>query len=149
MKQRLKEEINRSRHIMGLKVIKEEKNQESTMEELYVKNIDEDTINNDNYRKVVFTGKNLQLVLMSIASGEDIGLETHGDGDQFIRIEEGIGELIIGEQTFEISDDFGFVIPAGKQHNIINTGDKPIKLYSVYAPPEHKSEIIQKTKSEE
>lgn len=145
MEKRIISEIKRSREMMG--IITESKEKKDN--EPYVKNIDKDTVDNKNYRKVVFTGKHLQLVLMSLQPGEEIGMETHQTGDQFIRIEEGNGELIIEKKTYKISDDFGFTIPAGKKHNIKNTGDKLLKLYSVYGPPEHESGLIQKTKPKE
>jgi mannose-6-phosphate isomerase-like protein (cupin superfamily) len=103
----------------------------------YVNNIDKDTIGNENFRKVVFTGKHLQLVLMSIPVGEEIGGEVHDSVDQFIRIERGQAKAIIDDQVYEIGDDFAITIPAGSKHNIINTGDEPLKIYSIYAPPEH------------
>lgn len=121
----------------------------------YVVNIEEATIQNENFRTALWTGDNLQVTLMSIDVGDDIGLETHPDVDQFIRIEEGEGLVKIGNDKDnlcfkeEISDDFAIMIPAGKWHNIINTGDKPLKLYSIYAPPEHPFGTIHKTKDDE
>lgn len=112
----------------------------------YVKNIDRDTIDNNDYRRVVFTGDKLQLVLMNIPVGEEIGEEVHEDGDQFLRIESGVGNLIIDDKEFEVSADFGITIPAGAKHNLINTGNDFLKLYSVYSPPEHPSGLIRKTK---
>lgn len=117
--------------------------------EFYVKNIEDDTKENDNFRKVLFTGPNSQLVVMSLLPEEDIGAEVHSDVDQFIRIEEGKGKAILGDQEFEIEDDFAFVIPAGTEHNVVNTSttDK-MKLYTVYTPAEHRDGTVHKTREE-
>jgi mannose-6-phosphate isomerase-like protein (cupin superfamily) len=112
----------------------------------YINNINKETLDNENYRKVIFTGSHFQLVLMSIQPGEDIGGEVHGEVDQFLRIESGFGKAIIGGKEFLIEDDFAVIIPAGVEHNIINTGDIPLKLYSIYAPPQHKEGTIEKIK---
>jgi mannose-6-phosphate isomerase-like protein (cupin superfamily) len=112
----------------------------------YLKNIDTDTLANDNFRNVVFTGGHLQLVLMNIGPGEDIGGEVHSDVDQFFRIESGTGKAIIDGKEYKIEADYGVVISAGVDHNIINTGSEPLKLYSIYAPPQHKENKIKKTK---
>lgn len=117
-------------------------------------NIEEATKQNDAYRTALWTGKHLQLTLMSINVGEDIGLETHPHLDQFIRIEEGQGIVRMGDRKDKldfqarVSDDFIFIIPAGKWHNLINTGNKPIKLYSIYAPPQHPWGTVHETKAE-
>jgi len=111
--------------------------------EPFVVDIEKATKENDNFRTALWTGNNLQLTLMSLNEGEDIGLEMHPDVDQFIRIEEGHGIVRMGDNEnlsdFEadVYDDFIFVIPAGKWHNLINTGNTPLKLYSIYAPPNH------------
>lgn len=115
----------------------------------YFGNIDSDTISNENYRKVIYTGSNMQLVLMSIAPGEEIGSEVHEDGDQFFRIESGSGKLVIDDEEFDFEKDFAMTISAGKEHNVINTGEEDLKLYSVYAPPEHPEGIIEKDKSDD
>lgn len=112
-------------------------------------NIEETTLSNDLYRNVLFTGTNLQLVVMSIEPGEEIGLETHESGDQFIRIEAGTGEFVIDGKTQSASDGDSVLIPAGVEHNVINTGDEPLKLYALYSPPEHKPDTQQKDKPEE
>lgn len=123
--------------------------------EPYVVNIEDATLQNENFRTALWTGDNLQVTLMSIDVGEEIGLEIHPNVDQFIRIEEGKGLVKIGDckdkLNFKekISDDFAIMIPAGKWHNIINTGNKPLKLYSIYAPPEHPHGTIHKTKADE
>ena len=120
--------------------------------EPFVVNIEEATEQNTNFRLALWTGKHLQLTLMSIGVGEDIGLEMHPNVDQFIRIEEGQGIVKMGDckdkLDFEkrVSDDYVILIPAGKWHNLINTGNKPIKLYSIYAPPEHPHGTVQKNR---
>lgn len=120
----------------------------------FVVDIDEATKQNNNFRLALWTGNHLQLTLMSINVGEDIGLEMHPDVDQFIRIEEGQGLVKMGDSKEQldfqanVSDDFAFIIPAGKWHNLINTGMKPIKLYSIYAPPQHPHGTVHKTKKD-
>jgi mannose-6-phosphate isomerase-like protein (cupin superfamily) len=117
-------------------------------------NIEEAAKQNNNFRIALWTGKHLQLTLMSINVGEDIGLEIHPDLDQFIRIEEGQGLVKMGDKKdsldfqANVRDDFVFMIPAGKWHNLINTGYKPLKLYSIYAPPQHPFGTVHKTKKE-
>lgn len=120
----------------------------------FVVNIDKATKRNTNFRTALWTGENLQVTLMSINVGEDIGLETHPTVDQFIRIEEGQGIVLMGDDKNcldyreRIYDNFAIMIPAGKWHNIINTGNKPLKLYSIYAPPAHPHGTIHKTKKD-
>jgi mannose-6-phosphate isomerase-like protein (cupin superfamily) len=120
--------------------------------EPYVVNIEEATLKNNNFRTALWTGTKLQLTLMSIGVGEDIGLEMHPQTDQFLRIEEGQGIVKMGdlkEDLYfqeEVYDGFAFIIPAGKWHNLINTGYKPLKLYSIYAPPNHPHGTVNKTK---
>lgn len=117
-------------------------------------NIEEATKQNNNFRITLWTGKYLQLTLMSINVGEDIGLEIHPNLDQFIRIEEGQGLVKMGDRkdrlVFQahVRDDYAFIIPAGKWHNLINTGNKPIKLYSIYSPPQHPYSTVHKTKED-
>lgn len=113
----------------------------------YIVDIEKETKDNNNFRKVLYTAKNSQLVVMSIAIGSDIGEEIH-ELDQFIRIEEGRGVAILNDIEYEIEDDYAVVIPAGVKHNIVNRGEKPLKLYSVYAPPEHRDGVLHKTKEE-
>jgi mannose-6-phosphate isomerase-like protein (cupin superfamily) len=121
--------------------------------EPFVVNIEEVTKQNTAFRTALWTGKHLQLTLMSIPVGEDIGLEIHPDLDQFIRIEEGQGLVMMGDRKDRLDfqekvyDDFAFIIPAGKWHNLINTGNKPIKLYSIYAPPQHPRGTVHETKA--
>jgi mannose-6-phosphate isomerase-like protein (cupin superfamily) len=114
----------------------------------YITNIEKDTLENTDYRRVLYTSKNSQLVLMNIQPGDEIGSEVH-ELDQFIRIEQGSAKAILDGIEHEMSDDFAVVIPAGTDHNIINTGDNELKLYSIYSPPEHKDGTIHPTKAEE
>ncbi|HBM45482.1 MAG: hypothetical protein UT05_C0009G0041 [Parcubacteria group bacterium GW2011_GWF2_38_76] len=114
----------------------------------YVSNIEKETLENDNFRKVLYTGKNSQLVLMSLLPKEEIGEEVHAL-DQFLRIESGHGVAIIDDVSHDISDGFAIVIPAGAKHNIINTSDRDkMNLYTVYSPAEHKDGVIRKTKAD-
>jgi len=115
----------------------------------FLDNIEKLTKENENFRKVLFTGPNSQLVVMSLLPGEEIGAEVHEEHDQFIRIEEGTGKAVLGDEEFEIKDDFAIVIPGGTEHNVINTSDtEKMKLYTVYSPPEHPKDTIHKTKAE-
>lgn len=112
-------------------------------------NIEEKSLENAYFREVLFTGPNCQLVVMALKPGEDIGLETHGDVDQFIRVEAGQGKAILDGKEYELSDGSAVVIPAGAEHNILNTSStEPMKLYTIYAPPEHPDGTIHKTKAE-
>ena len=114
----------------------------------FVADIESMTEKNLDFRRVIYTGKKLQLVLMSLAPGEDIGEEVHEDRDQFFRVEEGKGELWIDGRKTEIKSDFAIVVPAGAKHNIRNTGQKPLKLYTVYGPPEHADGTVHLTKAD-
>lgn len=114
----------------------------------YVKNIEEDTMNNNFFRKVLYTAKHSQLVVMALQPGEDIGMEVHDHVDQFIRIEQGKGKAILNGQEFEVADDFAFIVPAGTEHNLVNTGDEVLKLYTVYSPANHPEGTIHETKAE-
>ena len=111
----------------------------------YIGNIEKETLENNNFRKVLFTAKHSQLVVMSLKVGEDIGNEVH-QLDQFIRIDKGSGKTILDGKETEISDGFAIVIPAGVEHNIINTGEETMKLYTIYSPPNHKDGTIHDTK---
>lgn len=119
----------------------------------FVVDIEKATKQNKTFRTALWTGEYLQLTLMSIDVGDDIGLEVHPDHDQFIRIEEGEGLVQMGDSKdqldFEakVHDDFAIFIPAGKWHNLTNTGSKPLKLYSIYAPPEHPFGTVHETKA--
>lgn len=113
-----------------------------------IRNIEKETIENDNFRKVLFTGNNLQLVLMSLLPNEDVGMEVHPNVDQFFRIDEGNGQLDIkGEGKSAIENGTSIVVKAGTYHNII-AGNKGLKLYTVYAPPNYPPDRVQKTKAE-
>lgn len=115
----------------------------------YHTNIDQKTEENTYFREVLFTGPLSQLVVMSLKPGEDIGRETHPNTDQFIRIEEGTGKAIIDDDEYELQDGSAIVIPAGAEHNVINTSeDESLKLYTVYTPPEHPDGTVHKTKAE-
>jgi mannose-6-phosphate isomerase-like protein (cupin superfamily) len=114
----------------------------------YVDNIEQATVDNDDFRRVVYTGKNLQLVLMTLQPGEEIGEEVHEDIDQFFRIEEGRGEVWIDGLANPVEDDFAVIVPAGARHNVVNTGDEPLKLYTLYGPPEHKHGTVHRDKEQ-
>jgi mannose-6-phosphate isomerase-like protein (cupin superfamily)/rubrerythrin len=120
----------------------------------FVINIEEATKQNDTFRTALWTGDHLQVTLMSINVGEDIGLEIHPTLDQFLRVEQGEGIVQMGDSQDQLNfqenvhDDFAIVIPAGKWHNLTNTGDEPLKLYSIYAPPQHPFGTVHETKAE-
>lgn len=117
----------------------------------WVVNIEDLTKANDKFRVAKWTGTNLQMTVMSIEVGSEVGLEVHGDIDQFLRVEEGEAKVLMGpaedELTFEetAEDDFAIFVPAGTWHNIVNVGDKPLKIYSIYAPAEHPAGTIHET----
>ena len=113
----------------------------------YISNIEKETVENNNFRKVIYTGKNSQLVFMSLNPNEDIGEEVH-QVDQFIRIEHGKGRAILDGVTYEVEDDFAIVVPAGATHNVINNGDGQMKLYTIYSGPEHLKDTIHATKED-
>ena len=116
----------------------------------FVTDIETDTVKNANYRKVLHTTNLSQLVLMSLKPGEEIGMETHKNGDQFIRIDSGKGKVILDGKEHDIKDGSAMVIAAGTEHNVINTSDsEDLKLYAVYTPPEHKDGTIDKDKPDE
>ena len=114
----------------------------------YCDDLEQATEENEDFRRVVYTGKNLQLVLMSLAPGDEIGEEVHDDRDQFFRIEEGEGVITIDGVEHEVEDDFAVIVPAGARHNVVNTGDEPLKLYTIYGPPEHKDGTVHKDKAQ-
>ena len=115
----------------------------------YVTNIEKGTLENENFRKVLYTGKHSQLVLMSLQPKEEIGMEVHPDNDQFFRFEKGQGKCVIDGNEYELKDGVAMVVPAGAQHNIINTSDsEELKLYTIYSPAHHKDGIVRKTKEE-
>jgi mannose-6-phosphate isomerase-like protein (cupin superfamily) len=112
-------------------------------------NIEEATLENSNFRKVLYTSKHSQLVLMSLKPGEDIGMEVHEENDQFFRFEKGQGKCIIDGNEYDVGDGVAVVVPSGAQHNIINTSKTDyLKLYTIYSPPHHKNGIIRATKEE-
>lgn len=115
----------------------------------YVTDIERDTIVNDDFRRVLFTGPNTQLVLMTLRPGEEIGLETHAGHDQFIRIEKGEGVVLLDGEETELAEGSAVVIPAGVEHNITNTSDgAPLRLYTLYSPPQHPDGTVHRTKRE-
>ena len=150
--------------ITGCQEAKEDEDSESGAEEHrdkdfpgdgpWAADIEELTIGNENYRSAVWTGKYLQMALMSLQPGERIDLELHNDHDQFIRIEKGEARVLMGKDkenmTFDkvVGDDWAILIPAGYWHEIINTGDRELKLYTIYGPPEHKPGTLHKTRAE-
>lgn len=113
----------------------------------YSTDIETDTTQNTFFRKVLYTGHNSQLVLMSLQPGEEIGLEVHSDRDQFFRIEQGTGEVHIDGNAITVKDGSAVIVPAGAEHNVINTSsDQLLKLYTIYSPPEHKDGTVHATK---
>jgi mannose-6-phosphate isomerase-like protein (cupin superfamily) len=112
-------------------------------------NIEKDSLENKNFRKVVYTGNGLQLVVMSLKAGEDIGEETHKDGDQFFRVEKGQGKCFIDGHEYMVHVGDIVLVPAGAKHNLINTDSKEdLKLYTLYGPPQHKDGVVRSTKEE-
>ena len=114
----------------------------------FVGDIEDQAEDNSDFRRVIYTGKNLQLVLMSLKPGEDIGEEVHNDRDQFFRVEKGKGEVLIDGKRSKIKDNDAVLVPAGARHNIINTGEKPLRLYTLYGPPEHRDGTVHATKAD-
>lgn len=119
----------------------------------YVVNIEELTLGNDNFRTAAWTGSQMQMTLMTIQPGDDIGLEVHDDHDQLLRIEQGLATVLMGEteeglESWDAEDDFAIFVPAGTWHNVVNTGHEPLRLYSIYAPAEHQHGTIHATKAD-
>jgi mannose-6-phosphate isomerase-like protein (cupin superfamily) len=115
----------------------------------YKNNIEQATLQNNNFRQVLYTGNYSQLVLMSLNPKEEIGLETHKDTDQFFRFESGQGKAIVGNTEYDIQDGDAVIVPAGTEHNIINTSDsEKLKLYTIYSPAHHKDQIVHETKQQ-
>lgn len=114
----------------------------------FVGDIEKLTVESGDFRRVLYTGKYLQLVLMSLQPGEEIGEEVHDDHDQFFRIEAGSGEVRIDGVATPIKDDDAVVVPAGARHNVVNTGKEPLKLYTLYGPAEHRDGVVHSTKAE-
>lgn len=115
----------------------------------YNANIEKETLANNNFRKVLYTGKHSQLVLMSLKPGEEIGLETHEENDQFFRFEKGIGKCLMDGKEHELEDGSAIIVPAGTEHNVVNTSKTDdLKMYTIYSPPHHKDGIVRVTKEE-
>ncbi len=120
----------------------------------WIADIEQATLDNDTFRTVLFTGDHTQLTVMRLAPGEDIGLEAHDDIDQFLRIEQGSARVELGrsegsiDETHDVADDWAIIIPAGIWHNVVNTGDGDLKLYSLYSPAEHPPDTVHRTKAE-
>ena len=121
----------------------------------YVVNIEDATLDNENFRTALWTGEKMQLTLMSIPVGGDVGLEVHNDTDQFLRLEQGRGRVQMGPSkndfTFDevVSDDWIILVPKGMWHNVTNIGDEPMKIYSLYAPPHHEDGTIHETQADQ
>lgn len=120
----------------------------------WVADIEEETLSNETFRTALYTGKHTQLTVMSLDPGEDIGYEAHDELDQFLRIEQGRGRAEFGrsedrvDESHEVGPDWAIIVPAGVWHNVVNTGDGELKLYSLYSPPEHPEGTVHKTKAE-
>jgi mannose-6-phosphate isomerase-like protein (cupin superfamily) len=120
----------------------------------WIGDIEQETLENGNFRTVVFTGTHTQLTLMRLGPGEDIGREMHDHLDQFLRIEQGSGRVALGateeavDETHDVEDDWAVIVPAGVWHNVVNTGEGELKLYSLYSPPEHPDGTVHRTKAE-
>ncbi|MEA3398984.1 MAG: cupin domain-containing protein [Patescibacteria group bacterium] len=115
----------------------------------YKVNVEKETLKNINFRKVLYTGKNIQLVLMSLKPGEEIGAEVHEEHDQFFRFDAGKGVVYINDSQYEVEDGDAVIVPSGADHNVINTSDsEELKLYTLYSPPEHRDGVIHANKEE-
>ena len=115
----------------------------------YIVHIEEGTLENETFRRVLYTARHSQLVLMSLKPKEEIGMEVHSDNDQFFRFEKGVGKVIIDGNEYEVKDGFAVIVPAGAQHNVINTSEtEALKLYTIYSPAHHKDSIVRATKEE-
>lgn len=115
----------------------------------YNENIEETTIENENFRTVLYTDPRLQLVVMSLKPGEEIGMEVHNELDQFVRVEKGEGKAVLDGKEFALGDGSVVIVPKGTNHNIVNTSDSmPLKLYTIYSPPEHAEGVVHATKAD-
>jgi mannose-6-phosphate isomerase-like protein (cupin superfamily) len=115
----------------------------------FYQNIEEATLENTNFRKVLYSGKHSQLVLMSLKPLEEIGMETHSENDQFFRFESGTGKCIIDGNEYELKDGVAIIVPAGAEHNIINTSEtEDLKLYTIYSPAHHKDQLVRVTRKQ-
>jgi mannose-6-phosphate isomerase-like protein (cupin superfamily) len=137
-----------ARFRFGHRALRDERLTKGTAMKGYVDNIERATVANEDFRRVLYTGSNLQLVLMTLPPGCDIGEEVHDDRDQFFRIEEGEGEIRIDGVANSVEDDFAVIVPAGARHNVINTGRVPLRLYTLYGPPEHRDGVVHTTKEQ-
>ena len=115
----------------------------------FIGDIESLTTENTDYRRVLYTGRHLQLVLMTLQPGEEVGEEVHETHDQFFRIESGQGAVEIDGARTPIEDDDAIIVPAGARHNVLNTGQAPLKFYTLYGPPEHRDGVLQPTKADE
>jgi mannose-6-phosphate isomerase-like protein (cupin superfamily) len=114
----------------------------------FVADIEELTEKNEDFRRVLYTGHNLQLVLMTLQPGDEIGEEVHEDRDQFFRIEEGEGEVWIDGTCNKVKDDDAVIVPQGARHNVVNSGSEPLRVYTIYGPPEHIDGTVHRTKAD-
>jgi mannose-6-phosphate isomerase-like protein (cupin superfamily) len=114
----------------------------------FIADIEDQTEENRDFRRVLYTGPHMQLVLMSLAPGEELGEEVHETTDQFFRVEEGRGEVVIDGRETRIESDIAIIVPAGMRHNVRNTGHKPLRFYTLYAPPEHPDGTVHRTKAD-
>jgi len=133
-----------------MKIVREKLNEvrgNSLTNDGFFVNIESATKSNSNFRKVLYTAKNIQLVLMTLKPGEDIGMETH-KSDQFFRFESGKGKVIINKKVYKVGDGSAIIVPAGSKHNIKNVGGGPLTMYTLYAPPHHADGVTHTTKKE-
>jgi mannose-6-phosphate isomerase-like protein (cupin superfamily) len=114
----------------------------------FVENIEEQTVENHDFRRVIYTGEHAQLVLMTLQPGEEIGEEVHEGIDQFFRVETGTGEVVIDSRRTPIEDGTAIVVPSGARHNVMNTGPAPLRLYTLYSPPHHEDGTVHRTKAD-
>lgn len=115
----------------------------------YFANIEEETLSNSDFRRVLYTGKHAQLVLMSLSAGTEIGMEVHEENDQFFRFESGTGLVVIDGNKYQVSDGSAIIVPAGAEHNVVNTSQtEDLKLYTIYSPSHHKDGIVRATKEQ-
>ena len=118
------------------------------MKKGYHANIESLTKDNDNFRKVLYTADHMQLVLMSLKPGEEIGMETHPDNDQFFRFESGEGKVFVNGNEYEVVDGDTVIVPCGSEHNVVNTGNNDLKMYTIYSPAHHRDGTIHSTKTD-
>jgi len=130
-----------------MKFVAESLNEFETGKKGFSTDIEKDTIENQDFRKVLYTGEHIQLVLMTLKPGEDIGMEVH-DVDQFFRFEKGSGKVLINKAEYKVKDGTGLIVPAGAEHNVINTGSDSLHMYTLYAPPHHEVGTVHSSKEE-